>query len=87
MATLMYLMIYLINQVGRWIWISCIPFQLSFKLGWVWETAIAITLLLIVWMGSSRIILLVSKADHGILIFLPQTDCGRQNWRFFWRFC
>ena len=87
MATLTYLMIYMINQVGRWIRISCIPLQLSFKLGWIWETAITITLLLIVRMGSSRVILLVSKADHGLLIFLPQTDCGWQNWRFCWRFC
>ena len=79
-------MAYLINQVGWWIWEEWwIPFQLPFKLGWFWETAIAIALLLIVRMGSPRIIIFLPQADHGILIFLPQADSGRQNWRFCWR--
>ena len=77
-------MISLTNQVGGWIW----PFQfVAFKLGWIWEAIVIVLLVIIVWMGSPRITLLLPKADHGLLIFLPQADCGRQNWRFCWRFC
>ena len=71
------------NQVWR-----SIPFQLSVKLGWVWEAILLIVLVLVlVGMGEPRIALLLPKADHGLLVLLPQADCGRQNWRFFWRFC
>ena len=71
------------NQVWR-----SIPFQLSVKLGWVWEAILLIVLVLVlVGMGEPRIALLLPKADHGLLVLLPQADGGRQNWRFFGRFC
>lgn len=68
--------------MGRWI-----PFQLSVKLGWIWEAILIVLFLVIVRMGSPRIALLLPKADHGLLILLPQADCGGQNRRFCWRFC
>ena len=68
----MFGMIYLINQVGGRIWI---PFQLgAFKLGWFWEAIFILLILVIVIVGSSRIAILLPKADHGL--FLPQADCG-----------